>query len=103
MTSFLDAIVCCRDVVEEDNKSGKIVKQAVAWTVNTLYAVWAKKAGTAAKFEALVKAQGAPEEILKIVHDQLAQCAVLRDVWAPIVKTVKMGRGNVPLDALGGE
>ena len=63
MTSFLDAIVCCRDVVEEANKSGKIVKQAVAWTVNTLYAVWAKKAGTAAKFEALVKAQGAPEEI----------------------------------------
>ena len=50
-----------------------------------------------------MKAQGAPEEILKIVHDQLAQCAVLRDVWAPIVKTVKMGRGNVPLDALGGE
>ena len=95
--------MCCRDVVEEANKSGKIVKQAVAWTVNTLYAVWAKKAGTAAKFEALVKAQGAPEEILKIVHDQLAQCAVLRDVWAPIVKTVKMGRGNVPLDALGGE
>lgn len=72
--------MCCRDVVEEANKSGKIVKQAVAWTVNTLYAVWAKKAGTAAKFEALVKAQG-----------------------APIVKTVKMGRGNVPLDALGGE
>ena len=64
--------MCCRDVVEEANKSGKIVKQAVAWTVNTLYAVW-------------------------------AQCAVLRDVWAPIVKTVKMGRGNVPLDALGGE
>ena len=60
--------MCCRDVVEEANKSGKIVKQAVAWTVNTLYAVWAKKAGT-----------------------------------APIVKTVKMGRGNVPLDALGGE
>lgn len=70
--------MCCRDVVEEANKSGKIVKQAVAWTVNTLYAVWAKKAGTAAKFEALVKAQGASEEILKIVHDQLAQCAVRR-------------------------
>lgn len=86
---FTEEVGYARIAVPEANKATRLQKQGVAWLHNTMYAALMRKVGTAAKFEALVKAQGASEEILKLVHDQLAQCAVLRDVWAPIVKTVK--------------
>ena len=84
-----DDVIRARDAVQEVAKAGKTVKEATAWMHNTMYDVLLKKAGSAKKFVEDIKALGAPEATQKLYREQLAQCAVMRDVWAPVVKSVK--------------
>ena len=81
-----DDVIRARDAVQEVAKAGKTVKEATAWMHNTMYDVLLKKAGSAKKFVEDIKALGAPEATQKLYREQLAQCAVMRDVWAPVVK-----------------
>ena len=82
-------MIRARDAVQEVTKAGKTVKEATAWIHNAMYDLLLKKIGTAKKFVEVIKALGAPEATQKLYREQLAQCAVMRDVWAPVVKSVK--------------
>lgn len=86
---FDDEVIRARNAVQEVAKAGKTVKEATAWMHNTMYDVLLKKVGSAKKFVEDIKALGAPEATQKLYREQLAQCAVMRDVWAPVVKSVK--------------
>lgn len=86
---FDDEVIRARDAVQEVTKAGKTVKEATAWIHNAMYDLLLKKVGTAKKFVEVIKALGAPEATQKLYREQLAQCAVMRDVWAPVVKSVK--------------
>lgn len=86
---FDDEVIRARDAVQEVTKAGKTVKEATAWIHNAMYDLLLKKVGTAKIFVEVIKALGAPEATQKLYRDQLAQCAVMRDVWAPVVKSVK--------------
>lgn len=87
--AFADGVIRTRDVVQEVAKAGKTAKEAVAWMHNTTYDVLLKKVGSAKKFVEDIKALGASEATQNLYREQLAQCAVMRDVWAPVVKSVK--------------
>ena len=86
---FADDVIRARDAVQEVAKAGKTVKESTAWMHNTMYDILMKKVGTAKKFVEVVKKLGAPDAAQKLYQEQLAQCTIMRDVWAPVVKSVK--------------